>query len=38
MKESNLKQAQKHNDEALKAVVEMESDINEGKEKKKLLK
>ena len=33
MKESNLKLAQKDIDEALKAVEEMESYINEGKEK-----
>ena len=38
MKESNLKLAQKDNDEALKAVEEMESYINEGKEKNNLLK
>ena len=35
MKESNLKLAQKDIDEALKAVEEMESYINEGKEKNK---
>ena len=38
MKESNLKLAQKDIDEALKAVEEMESYINEGKEKNNLLK
>ena len=38
MKESNLKLAQKDNDEALKADEEMESYINEGKEKNNLLK
>ena len=37
MKESNLKLAQKDIDEALKAVEEMESYINEGKEKNNLL-
>ena len=38
MKESNLKLAQKDIDEALKAVEEMESYINEGKENNNLLK
>ena len=38
MKESNLKLAQKDIDEALKADEEMESYINEGKEKNNLLK
>ena len=38
MKESNLKLAQKDIDDALKAVEEMESYINEGKEKNNLLK
>lgn len=38
MKESNLKLAQKDIDEALKAVEEMESYINEGKEENNLLK
>ena len=38
MKESNLKLAQKDIDEPLKAVEEMESYINEGKEKNNLLK
>ena len=38
MKESNLKLSQKDIDEALKAVEEMESYINEGKEKNNLLK
>lgn len=38
MKESNLKLAQKDINEALKAVEEMESYINEGKEKNNLLK
>ena len=38
MKESNLKLAQKDIDEALKAVEDMESYINEGKEKNNLLK
>lgn len=38
MKESNLKLAQKDIDEALKAVEEMESYINKGKEKNNLLK
>lgn len=38
MKESNLKLAQKDIDEALKAVEEMESYINEGKKKNNLLK
>ena len=38
MKESNLKLAQKDIDEALKAVEEMESYIDEGKEKNNLLK
>ena len=38
MKDSNLKLAQKDIDEALKAVEEMESYINEGKEKNNLLK
>lgn len=38
MKESNLKLAQKDIDEALKAVEEMESYINEGKERNNLLK
>lgn len=38
MKESNLKLAQKDIDEALKAVEEIESYINEGKEKNNLLK
>ena len=38
MKESNLKLAQTASDEALKAVDEMESYMNEGKEKNKLLK
>ena len=38
MKELNLKLAQKDIDEALKAVEEMESYINEGKEKNNLLK
>ena len=38
MKESNLKLAKKDIDEELKAVEEMESYINEGKEKNNLLK
>ena len=38
MKESNLKLAQKDIDEALKAVEEMESYINEGKEKNEFIK
>lgn len=38
MKESNLKLAQKDIDEALKAVEEMESYINEGNEENSILK
>ena len=38
MKESNLKLAQKDIDEALKAVEEMESYINEGNEENAILK
>ena len=38
MKESNLKLAQKDIDEALKAVEEMESYINEGNEDNAILK
>ncbi|WP_196001063.1 hypothetical protein [Clostridium sp. 1001271B_151109_B4] len=38
MKESNLKLAQKDIDEALKAVEEMESYINEGNEENTILK
>ena len=38
MKESNLKLAQKDIDEALKAVEEMESYINEGTEENAILK
>ena len=38
MKESNLKLAQKEIDEALKAVEEMESYINEGNEENAILK
>lgn len=38
MKESNLKLAQKDIDEALKAVEEMESYINEGNEENDILK
>lgn len=38
MKESNLKLAQKDIDDALKAVEEMESYINEGNEENTILK